>query len=707
MARAEYQEAVDAGTTGFLAEQTRVDILQLSVGHLPPGAGCTVVLSYMFEAPLDAGRTRVTLPTTISPKYVPFGDNTPEAKKIASIHHALKTPAKLEFSLEACMGTRIHLVTSPSHEVTTVGGEEPGEGGLYRSTTRFDGTTADMDRDIVVLVECEDPARSVVLVEEAEGTRVVMVSLVPRLQPTTQPKLDIVFLIDCSGSMGGSSIALAREAINILLHSLPPSAYFNIVRFGSTYNKVFRESRRYNNDSLKEAKKAMKTLAANLGGTEILSPLQHLLEEKTTAPRRIFVLTDGSVSNSSACIKVTRANNTRNAVFTLGIGAGADRHLVRGLARAGRGTAEFTVEGEIMAPKVIGQLKQCLQPSYQDVRVDWGPGVGPETSAQTPSHPPPLYDGTRIQIFRLFEVGRSQPEEITVSATIPSTGGTFTETVKADSEVLKDKLLHKMFARKLIQELEENYEEKEEGEVKALVIEVALRYQLLSRYTSFVAVDTKKGMQVAGGLVKQHIPNQYPHGFGGVGAPQMMMCMGAAPLRQKMCSAPMAGGAPKGFSANRIMHRARNMMKSAPPPPMMFGGEVIFVAEGAVGECAKDLVQEQEEQELKEQDPEKRRMEITLRLIGLQTAEGSFEECEAVYGWCQLEEQKQQLQQLHQQGEEQLQLFFTLLVLVLLEERFQGTRGCWDLVAEKGWTWVRQRSTPNNLQDHIRQIIKQ
>ena len=45
-----------------------------------------------------------------------------------------------------------------------------------------------------------------------------------------EPELDIVFLIDCSGSMGGSSIKLAREAINILLHSLQPSDTFNIVR---------------------------------------------------------------------------------------------------------------------------------------------------------------------------------------------------------------------------------------------------------------------------------------------------------------------------------------------------------------------------------------------------------------------------------------------------------------------------------------------
>ncbi len=43
-------------------------------------------------------------------------------------------------------------------------------------------------------------------------------------------------------------------------------------------------------------------------------------------------------------------------VFTFGIGSGASTELVRGLARAGNGTAEFIQEGERMQPKVISKL---------------------------------------------------------------------------------------------------------------------------------------------------------------------------------------------------------------------------------------------------------------------------------------------------------------------------------------------------------------
>ena len=83
----------------------------------------------------------------------------------------------------------------------------------------------------------------------------------------------------------------------------------------------------------------------------------------------MFVLTDAQVSNSSACVELVRKNNSNNRVFTLGGGLSADRHLVKGMARAGMGTSVFTTEGEQITPKVINQLKNALQPCISEVSV--------------------------------------------------------------------------------------------------------------------------------------------------------------------------------------------------------------------------------------------------------------------------------------------------------------------------------------------------
>ena len=118
-----------------------------------------------------------------------------------------------------------------------------------------------------------------------------------------------------------------------------------------------------------------------------------LLRQILTAPpaqrgltRQLFVLTDGQVSNSSACISTARAHNDNARVFSLGVGSAADRHLVKGLARAGQGTSAFASIGEPITGKVVTLLRHALQPCISSVTVDWGLG-GDEGAANNIESP--------------------------------------------------------------------------------------------------------------------------------------------------------------------------------------------------------------------------------------------------------------------------------------------------------------------------------
>ena len=131
--------------------------------------------------------------------------------------------------------------------------------------------------------------------------------------------------------MGGQSIKLAKEALLVFIHSLPVSSYFNVILFGSSFQSLFPESKLYDDHTFEDARTSIHGIDANLGGTEILSPLQHIFNQplKAGLARQVFVLTDGQVSNSSACIDLVKRNSFNNRVFTLGIGSSADRHLVK------------------------------------------------------------------------------------------------------------------------------------------------------------------------------------------------------------------------------------------------------------------------------------------------------------------------------------------------------------------------------------------
>ncbi len=58
------------------------------------------------------------------------------------------------------------------------------------------------------------------------------------------------FLIDRSGSMEGSSIKLAVEALKLFLYSLPIGSKFNVISFGSKFYNLYNFAIEYNNESL-------------------------------------------------------------------------------------------------------------------------------------------------------------------------------------------------------------------------------------------------------------------------------------------------------------------------------------------------------------------------------------------------------------------------------------------------------------------------
>ena len=66
------------------------------------------------------------------------------------------------------------------------------------------------------------------LVEKGENSTAVLLTLVPRVEDLVTVPSEVVFLIDCSGSMHGQSILMAKEALSLLLNSLPTNSTFNI-----------------------------------------------------------------------------------------------------------------------------------------------------------------------------------------------------------------------------------------------------------------------------------------------------------------------------------------------------------------------------------------------------------------------------------------------------------------------------------------------
>ena len=544
-ARKDYETAVERRQTAVLLEERKQDILCVKVGALSPGSGCTVRIVYLSELPVQGGQARLTVPTTVAPRYT-TGQGGAD---LAALQHSTASPAPLTLQLQLVSQTEILGVSSPSHALSQSTQSRP-DPGYHQATAKMAASTADMDRDLVVLLETAEPGRPrLVLERNAAGSVVAMLTLVPQFKLQDEP-MEAVFLVDCSGSMQGQSIHLAREALLIFLHSLPATSHFNIVMFGSRYNSLYPASRPYDDATLGEAKQLVTELQANLGGTEILQPLKFVLQQPVLAglARRVFLLTDGQVSNSSEVVHLVRKHRNANRVFSLGVGAGADRHLVKGAARAGGGTAAFTSEGEAIAPAVLRQLREARQPCVAEVAVRWGrtgsweggarvqaeivetkktllgfgkPKVEQKTEKfsihnQVPATINPIYDGQRIIVYKLLDETLELDDEVSIKAKTPEGDLEVSLPVNKDSFLVGNSL-HQLCARKLIQEIEEEEEHEEPEASRRLIEELGLQYSLASRHTSFVGVDEKQG-KVDCHMTTRQVPNQLPNNWGGGGS---------------------------------------------------------------------------------------------------------------------------------------------------------------------------------------------
>jgi hypothetical protein len=156
-----------------------------------------------------------------------------------------------------------------------------------------------------------------------------MISFIPSEEDCRQnwdnAMKEFLFVIDCSGSMGDDDkIGLARKAMLLFLKSLPINCRFNIIRFGSSFDGLFsgHVSQEYNEKNMRQAETMIKNMNADLGGTELLKPLQWLKENKpsTSCVRQIFLLTDGEVSNVDQVTKLCRDMATYTRIFSFGLG---------------------------------------------------------------------------------------------------------------------------------------------------------------------------------------------------------------------------------------------------------------------------------------------------------------------------------------------------------------------------------------------------
>ncbi|CAG9320930.1 unnamed protein product [Blepharisma stoltei] len=266
----------------------------------------------------------------------------------------------------------------------------------------------DRKQDLEITYYYETPKVPFVIVQEDPRTNrhAFHLSYTPDKSLTNlsgwEQKGEFVLILDRSGSMSGARIKLAREAAALFIRSLPEDSFFNIVSFGSSYNKMYNENKKYDSCTVEEATRTVIQYDANMGGTNIYDPIKFVLESprKPGYPLSIFLLTDGDVERRDQVLNIIKDKRDGARISTIGIGNDYEI-LINQAAKEGNGVAyRIKTENEIK-PAVIGSLKQSLIPALTNIQLsDYS-----KFDFVNPSTPFHIYAGSSIDIAGIWKAG--------------------------------------------------------------------------------------------------------------------------------------------------------------------------------------------------------------------------------------------------------------------------------------------------------------
>ena len=244
---AKYDDAMQEGHGAYLLDEERPDVFQASVGNLPPGKEALLKITYVSELGVQDGALRFVVPTTVSPRYAPAVDRVGVGRsdeQTLNPPREWRVPYGLNLTVNLAMSGAIGRIESPSHPIAMAVTDG-------RTTVTLAAEEVALDRDFVMTVAAAGLDAPCAWIErDHTGATAVAVSYVPALPADPRPA-EVIFVVDESGSMQGSSIEQVRNALQLCLRSMIPGCRFNIVSFGSNFGALFPESRTYDESSLR------------------------------------------------------------------------------------------------------------------------------------------------------------------------------------------------------------------------------------------------------------------------------------------------------------------------------------------------------------------------------------------------------------------------------------------------------------------------
>ncbi|MBN1338779.1 MAG: TonB family protein, partial [Bacteroidales bacterium] len=488
-AREDYEQAKNDGKNASLLEQQKPNVFQMNVANIMPGDVISVELCYTELLIPENGMYEFVYPTVVGPRY-----SSQEEKALAATNQWISNPYTHEgelpsytFDLRVTLTSPVPLseVSCRSHKVNID----------YSSAKKAAISIPEQDksggnRDFILNYTLKgEKIESGIMLYEGKEENFFLATIQPPkvITPEIIPPREYVFIVDVSGSMYGFPLEVSKVLLKNLIGSLRPGDKFNVLQFAGSSGLMAEKSLDASAGNIKSALGFIDNLQGG-GGTELLPALKKALSLKGTEnySRTFIIVTDGYVEVEKQTFDLIRENLGIANFFPFGIGSSVNRYIIEGMAHAGQGIP-FVITDEAEAESTAEKfLKYVQSPVMTNIRVKY---EGFSAYDVEPASIPDVLSDRPVVIFgkwkgnpggRIILTGNSGTKEVSREIDIAS--------ARPDAA---NAALKYLWARERIRMLDDysrvSYEETTGKEALGL----GLKYNLLTQYTSFIAIDSE------------------------------------------------------------------------------------------------------------------------------------------------------------------------------------------------------------------------
>jgi len=486
-ARAIYNQARMNGQVAALLDQERPNIFTQSIANVMPGAEVQVEISYVQTLKYEDGEYEFNFPMVVGPRNTMAAPD-PGAIAPPTLPPGVRSGADIQLHLAVNAGAKVTTFRSLLHQIRA----NEGDGRLTVDLARAKEMA---NRDFVFRYSVAGHAVKESFLTNAGpdgGTFAVLLNPPKPDAPVKAGLREIYFVMDQSGSQQGFPLEKSKELTLAMIDQLRPDDTFNVATFTTTNRTLWPEAVPADPEHIAEATRFVKGLEAN-GGTNILGVVQMINSLGVAAGRDRIVLlnTDGYVGDDFEILQEVRKAQT-SRWFTFGIGNSVNRFLIDAMAAEGRGGSEVVTLADGADRAVQRLAKRLKTPVLTDVHltVDGVPVqmAGDAISDVYADQPVVAYGRyTRAGRGKVVLTGKmgGQPYRKEWDADFPARGNTGSAITSLWARQRVDHLLRQNWTAA------RGGKSEEAKSIETQVTDVALRYHIMSPFTSFVAVEPR------------------------------------------------------------------------------------------------------------------------------------------------------------------------------------------------------------------------